>query len=229
MRHFIFTLLLSLWVFPFANAATAQGVLSLLPTAQETAVSDAEGDAARLQEVIRQAAESGVSVVVVDSAGQLLNQPASAQPAEGDQQEAALAKETSALMHLQERGNQFRTALIERIVQLPDAINEVIYILRAASPDGTLWAFGETLLVALALFAVGAVVEVELFGKRMARGFVTAKVQANPVGYTEKMPFLVFRFFMGIIGVLVSMVVPIFWARCCLDRLKTRRSSSLSR
>jgi len=55
MRHFIFTLLLSLWVLPFANAATAQGVLSLLPTAQETAVSDAEGDAARLQEVIRQA------------------------------------------------------------------------------------------------------------------------------------------------------------------------------
>jgi len=207
MRHFIFTLLLSLWVLPFANAATAQGVLSLLPTAQETAVSGAEGDAARLQEVIRQAAESGVSVVVVDSAGQLLNQPASAQATEGDRQEAALAKETSALMHLQERGNQFRTALIERIVQLPDAINEVIYILRAASPDGTLWAFGETLLVALALFAVGAVVEVELFGKRMARGFVTAKVQANPVGYTEKMPFLVFRFFMGIIGVLVSMVV----------------------
>jgi len=207
MRHFIFTLLLSLWVLPFANAATAQGVLSLLPTAQETDVNDAEGDAARLQEVIRQAAESGVSVVVVDSAGQLLNQPAAAQPAEGDQQEAALAKESSPLMHLQERGNQFRTALIERIVQLPDAINEVIYILRAASPDGTLWTFGETLLVALALFAVGAVVEVELFGKRMVRGFVTAKVQANPVGYTEKMPFLVFRFFMGIIGVLVSMVV----------------------
>jgi len=207
MRHFIFTLLLSLWVLPFANAATAQGVLSLLPTTQETAVSDAEGEAARLQKVIRQAAESGVSVVVVDSAGQLLNQPAPAQPAEGDQQEAALAKETSPLMHLQERGNQFRTALIERIVQLPDAINEVIYILRAASPDGTLWAFGETLLVALALFAVGAVVEVELFGKRMVRGFVTAKVQANPVGYTEKMPFLVLRFFMGIIGVLVSMVV----------------------
>lgn len=207
MRHFIFTLLLSLWVLPFANAATAQGVLSLLPTAQENAVSDAEDDAARLQEVIRQAAESGVSVVVVDSAGQLLNQPASDQLTEGDQQETALAKETSALMHLQERGNQFRTALIERIVQLPDAINEVIYILRAASPDGTLWAFGETLLVALALFAVGAVVEVELFGKRMVRGFVTAKVQANPVGYTEKMPFLVFRFFMGIIGVLVSMVV----------------------
>ena len=207
MRHFIFTLLLSLWVLPFANAATAQGVLSLLPTTQETAVSDAEGEAARLQKVIRQAAESGVSVVVVDSAGQLLNQPAPAQPAEGDQQEAALAKEPSPLMHLQERGNQFRTALIERIVQLPDAINEVIYILRAASPDGTLWAFGETLLVALALFAVGAVVEVELFGKRMVRGFVTAKVQANPVGYTEKMPFLVLRFFMGIIGVLVSMVV----------------------
>ena len=207
MRHFIFTLLMSLWFIPLANASTAQGVLSLLPKAQEKAASDTDTDAARLQEVIKQAAESGVSVVVVDSAGGLLNQPAPARTGEGAQPEDALATDASPLMHLQERGNQFRTALIKRIVQLPDAINEVVYILRAASPDGTLWAFGKTLLIALALFAVGVVVEVEVFGKRIARRFVTAKVQEAPVGYAEKMPFLVFRFFMGIIGVLVSMLV----------------------
>ena len=207
MRHFIFTLLMSLWFIPLANASTAQGVLSLLPKAQEKAASDTDTDAVRLQEVIRQAAESGVSVVVVDSAGGLLNQPAPARTGEGAQPEDALATDASPLMHLQERGNQFRTALIKRIVQLPDAINEVVYILRAASPDGTLWAFGKTLLIALALFAVGVVVEVEVFGKRIARRFVTAKVQEAPVGYAEKMPFLVFRFFMGIIGVLVSMLV----------------------
>ncbi|WP_323803067.1 mechanosensitive ion channel family protein [Sulfitobacter litoralis] len=207
MRHFIFTLLVSLWFIPLANASMAQGVLSLLPKAQEKAASDTDTDAARLQEVIRQAAESGVSVVVVDSAGGLLNQPAPARTEEGAQPEDALATDASPLMHLQERGNQFRTALIKRIVQLPDAINEVVYILRAASPDGTLWAFGKTLLIALALFAVGVVVEVEVFGKRIARRFVTAKVQEAPVGYAEKMPFLVFRFFMGIIGVLVSMLV----------------------
>jgi len=207
MRHFIFTLLMSLWFIPLANASMAQGVLSLLPKAQEKAASDTDTDAVRLQEVIRQAAESGVSVVVVDSAGGLLNQPAPARTGEGAQPEDALATDASPLMHLQERGNQFRTALIKRIVQLPDAINEVVYILRAASPDGTLWAFGKTLLIALALFAVGVVVEVEVFGKRIARRFVTAKVQEAPVGYAEKMPFLVFRFFMGIIGVLVSMLV----------------------
>ena len=66
MRHFIFTLLMSLWFIPLANASTAQGVLSLLPKAQEKAASDTDTDAARLQEVIKQAAESGVSVVVVD-------------------------------------------------------------------------------------------------------------------------------------------------------------------
>ncbi len=168
----------------------------------------------RVQNIIKQAAESGVGVVVIDSSGQLLNQSGTgtsatslSAPARRALDDPDATPEHSPLMKFQENTNQFRTALLKRIVQLPDALNEVLYILRAASPDGTLWAFGKALLISLGLFGIGVVVEREIFGKRIARGFVTARVLENPVGYAEKMPFLVLRFFMGILGILVSMSV----------------------
>jgi small-conductance mechanosensitive channel len=188
-----------------AGDGAAQGLQSLFPSGTTTP----DPEAARVAEIMKQAAENGVGVVVIDSNGNLLNQSSGAttpvQPTALNDPDAE--PEHSALMQLQERTNRFRSALIERIVQLPNAINEVLYILRAASPDGTLWAFGRVLLISLALFGVGAVVEREVFGKRIARRFVTARVLENPVGYSEKMPFLVFRFFMGVIGILVSMTV----------------------
>lgn len=205
MRHILFAMILTLPMLCLATVGHAQGLPSLFAPAQ----SAEDADAARISEVIRQAAESGVGVVVIDSNGQLLNQPATGASAvspaasEGD----AVRQEHSALMQFQEQTNRFRQALTERIAQLPDAINEVLYILRAASPDGTIWAFVKLLLISLALFAVGALVEVEIFGKRLAKGYVTARVQENPVGYAGKMPFLVFRFFMGVVGILVSMAV----------------------
>ncbi len=205
MRHLFLSLLLSFMLAAIGHEATAQGLQSLFPSAQSTA----SADDTRIEEVIKQAAENGVGVVVIDSTGKLLNQvdaPA-ATSANGGLDNPEADQEHSALMQLQERTNGFRRALITRIVQLPDAINEVLYILRAASPDGTLWAFGKALLISLGLFGIGVIVEREVFGKRFARSFVTARVMDNPVGYAEKMPFLVFRFFMGVIGILVSMAV----------------------
>jgi small-conductance mechanosensitive channel len=205
MRHIIFSLFLSLLLIPLADDGAAQGLQSLFPSV--TTKTDPE--ATRVEAIIKQAAENGLGVVVIDSNGNLLNQASGSTTASQSAAVNDLEAEPdhSALMQLQERSNRFRSALIERIVHLPDAINEVLYILRAASPDGTLWAFGKVLLLSLALFGVGVVVERQIFGKRIARRFVTARVLENPVGYSEKMPFLVFRFFMGVIGILVSMAV----------------------
>ena len=189
------------WV-SLPNISDAQGILSLLPSDKEAS----NQEDTRIKDIIKQAAESGVGVVVIDQNGQLLNQ-LDAAPVQGPLDSSEGMQNHSPLMQFQERTNRFRTALIQRIVQLPVAINEVLYILRAASPDGTIWAFGKTLLIALVLFAVGVVVEREVFGKRIARKFVTSKVLDNPVGYSEKMPFLVFRFFMAVLGILVSMAV----------------------
>ncbi|MCX8226527.1 MAG: mechanosensitive ion channel [Sulfitobacter sp.] len=205
MRHLFLSFLVSLMLVSWGDLGHAQGLQSLFPTGQSTS----DADDARVQEIMKQAAENGVGVVVIDSNGKLLNQlDCSATPSQADALDNTDAdQEHSALMKLQERTIGFRTALFERIVQLPDALNEVLYILRAASPDGTLWAFGKALLISLGLFGAGVIVEREVFGKRIARRFVTARVLVNPVGYSEKMPFLVFRFFMGVIGILVSMAV----------------------
>jgi small-conductance mechanosensitive channel len=205
MRHIFLVFLLSLFLIPFAGQGDAQGLQTLFPSAE----TDTSDDDARVSEIMKQAAENGVGVVVIDSKGNLLNQTdISAMPPDAAAESDLEAEQNhSALMALQEQTNGFRKALIQRIVQLPDAINEVLYILRAASPDGTLWAFGKALLYSLLLFAIGVVVEAQVFAKRFAKQFVMARVMDNPVGYGEKMPFLVLRFFTGVVGILVSMAV----------------------
>lgn len=190
-------LLCFLSAFGMTPPAQAQGLGSLLPGAQAETSSEAP-----LAETLRQAARDGVGIVVIDTEGKVIAQAAPPAPSV-----AAPVAQHSALMRAQETADKVRDALFERLAQLPAAFNEVLYILRAASPDGTIMLFVKTLLLSLALFGIGVVVEREVFAKRFARRFVVARVQDDPTGYAEKMPFLVFRFFTGVAGILVSMTV----------------------
>lgn len=113
----------------------------------------------------------------------------------------------SSMLGLQDRVSKFRDALVERVVTLPVAFNEVLYILRASSPDGTLRAFGMALVLSLLMFGVGAIVEREVYGKYLMKRLVTKRISKNPEGYSEKIPFLALRFVVGLGGVLVSMAV----------------------
>ena len=184
-----------------AASVPAQGLGSLLPSAAADSEPDQNSD--KLEEIMRAARESGVGVVVIDNDGRILT-PAS--EAQGDA-EVAVQIEGSHLMELQDAAVRFRTTLIQRLLDLPNAFNEVAYILRATSPDGTIWAFGEALLISLVLFAVGMLVEAQVFGKRMMKRFVVARTLGSPQGYIEKMPWLLFRFVVGVGGILVSMAV----------------------
>ena len=156
-----------------------------------------------LSRILSEAARDGARVVVVDAQGAVIG----ATPPDVIGDAVPVSPEASRLMIAQENATLLREALVVRLTQLPVAINEVLYILRAASPDGTIMLFVKVLGMSLLLFAVGAVVERQIFGKRIARRFVVSRVLDAPVGYAEKMPFLVFRFFMGVIGILVSMGV----------------------
>lgn len=199
MRYLTFLFVALMMMFLSVADAPAQGLGPLLNQGQSSP-SETEDN---IDRIIRQAAESGVGVVVIDRDGNLLTQasPDAAEVAETPEQVK------SPLMAAQDRAIRFRTALVERLLLLPNAFNEVVYILRAASPDGTLWAFGKALVVSLALFGVGALFERHIFGQRIMRGFVTSRVMENPRGYVEKMPFLVMRFAIGVLGIVVSMVV----------------------
>ena len=179
----------------------AQGMLGL--SSVSDAASPETSASEDFAETLRQAAENGVSVVVVDQTGNLIAQS----PAEEEAVSEHAASAGSALMKLQEQGDAFRSVLKKKLEALPVAFNEVTFILRASSPDGRIMTFVEALLYSLGLFALGVLVEREIFGKRFARRFVVARIKENPEGYSEKLPFLVFRFFMGVLGTLISMAV----------------------
>ncbi|MFK7867873.1 MAG: mechanosensitive ion channel family protein [Roseobacter sp.] len=180
------------------NNAQAQSLNSLFPGGNEG--TDAEED--RISDIMREAAENGVGVIVIGPDGTIMASQGSEAAATAS---TAPTVEGSGLMAAQDRVVRFRDALVERLLDLPNAINEVVYILRATSPDGTIWAFFRALYISLLLFGVGMLVEKFIYGRFIARPIVVARSKDSPKGYSQKMPFLVFRFFMGVIGILVAM------------------------
>lgn len=156
-----------------------------------------------IESIMQSAAKNGVSVIVIDRDGRVLGQ--GGEPA--TTVSAAPTNTSSTLMSLQDDATAFRSALVSRFVNLPDAFNEVLYILRATSPDGTIFAYVEVLFFSLLFLSIGIVVQQKVYGPYIARGFVVARIIETPQGYAEKMPFLMFRFFMGVIGIVVSMAV----------------------
>ncbi len=196
----VVSMLIGLLCVHLPQGAAAQGIGSLFSTADDVAA----GEDSKITEIMRQAAENGVGVVVIDSSGNVLSQK---NAAGSEQVTEEGVPEGSALMKIQDQTVRFRAALIDRLRQLPDAVNEVLFILRAASPDGTLTAFGKALLFSLLLFAAGAVFEHLVFYKRIIGKSLVARIKDDPQGYVEKMPFLVFRFLAGVAGILVSMVM----------------------
>jgi small-conductance mechanosensitive channel len=161
-----------------------------------------------LAKALDQASKGGGNTIIIENAPQ--SDLESAQPSSEGYDGAYVIgkpKGAAALMQAQTEVEQFRETLGKRIAALPVAINEVQFILRASSPDGNISTFAKVLLWSLLLFAIGMIVEREVFGKRFAKQFVVRRIQSSPKGYEQKLPFLIFRFLMGALGVAVSMVV----------------------
>lgn len=175
----------------------------LLPSflSSDTTTPAVAGATDPLAEMVRQASESGATVIVIDPLGQF-------QSADGvDGQDPEAEKAGVSLMEMQDEAIRFRRTLKRMLRKMPDSFTEVTYILRASSPDGKILTYFKALLWSLVLFAVGMVVERQIYGKRFAKYIVMPRVMEHPQGYSEKLPFLVFRFFMGVGGILVSMIV----------------------
>ncbi|KIC20257.1 mechanosensitive ion channel family protein [Leisingera sp. ANG-Vp] len=191
MLHFIYRFLLC-------------GLLSITLAAHAGAQESDAAGADTLAQAIEQAAESGVSVVVVDSSGQLLNAPPDGQQA--DQPASDIMEQPSALMKAQSKVAAFRAELNSRLEALPYSIFEMQYILRQTSPDGRIMTYVEVLGWSVLFLLIGRWLSTEIYGKRFAKRFVVARIRQNPEGYQEKMPFLVYRFLMGVGGTVFAMV-----------------------
>ncbi len=184
--------------------AVAQSLFST--TTSDTASQAAPQDDA-LAETLRKAREAGLSVIVVDAQGNLITQPASSAADTTAPDGAPLNPEGSALMQAQKRGAKFRETLSERLDALPDSLNEVRFILRATSPDGRIMTYVEILLISALLLFIGSQTMKRLLGPYVFKGYVTGRIKDNPQGYREKMPFLMFRFFVGVAGSLIAIAI----------------------
>ncbi|MEX5597556.1 mechanosensitive ion channel family protein [Pseudophaeobacter sp. C1-32P7] len=165
----------------------------------QTAADNGEDPIARAIEL---AAESGVDVIIVDSGGARAQDGAAEQAiSEHD----AKMEGASMLMKAQSEMDIFRAELRSRLEALPYSIFEMKYILRQTSPDGRIATYAEILFWSLLFLFLGRWVTVELYGKRFALHHVVARTKEKPEGYREKMPFLFFRFLLGVGGTIFSM------------------------
>lgn len=197
---------LILWAFAAAFVTGASAQVPLIPgyTSEPDTETGADGD---LAAAIKAATEAGASVIVIDSAGQVVSSggqqgdEASAEDAHGPMGDG------SQLMKAQERFSKFRESMQSRLEALPYSIFEVQYVLRQTSPDGRIQTYVEVLAWNILFLLLGRWLSTEIYGKRMAKKLVVARSKDNPQGYREKMPFLVFRFFMGIGGTIFAMLM----------------------
>ncbi|WP_435139943.1 mechanosensitive ion channel domain-containing protein [Pseudopelagicola sp. nBUS_19] len=177
---------------------TASLLASAPPSqAQDGAITPASN--AAVEHILQEAANSGMSVIIMDSSGGSVSTKDVTAPKPVDSE--------TLLMEAQSEVDDFRKVLSDRLDTLPVAINEVMFILRASSPDGTVFAFFRTLLWMLAFFAIGAAFERYVYGPRIAARFIMPLIRKRPHGYSEKLPFLVARFVAGLIGVAISMAI----------------------
>ncbi len=170
--------------------------------ASETAETDTALSAA-----IQQAAESGVNVIVLDSSGKLVGAatpPDNGAAAGGGDQSTA---HVSQMMRMQAAADDFRSTLIERLKALPNSLNEVAFILRATSPRGEIATYFRVLGWTLLMLLAGRFIVTFVYGRQFALGLMRARTIEQPRGYREKMPLLVFRFFLGVGGTILTMLV----------------------
>ncbi|MBT8153995.1 mechanosensitive ion channel family protein [Epibacterium ulvae] len=190
-------------------AGVLRGLLGLLISvvlAASVWAQDSSSDetANALQSAIEQAVESGLGVIVIDPTGQpITSMPESAE--EEDEAENPM-EGASRLMQAQTRVEAFRSALTNRLDALPYSLFEFQYVLRQTSPDGRIMKYVEVLGGALVLLLIGRWLSIEIYGKRIAKKFVVARIKEAPQGYAEKMPFLVMRFLTGIGATIFAML-----------------------
>ena len=197
-------------------AGQAQSLLSLGGGKSATPAETTDSQPTdRLAEALKQAAEAGVSVVVVDGSGKLVAtapdkataEAGSTEKSAAQAAEDAMMEGASSMMKAQAKVKKFRQSLRQRLNALPNSLNEVAFVLRATSPDGRIMTYVEVLLWNLLFLFLGFLFARYVYGPRIAGRFVIPRVKQAPQGFLEKMPFLVYRFSAGVVGSLMVLLI----------------------
>ncbi|MEX0340088.1 MAG: hypothetical protein AB3N11_13735 [Arenibacterium sp.] len=168
------------------------------------AVASGDSPQSGLADAIREGADAGVRGIILESPSHILSTGGTSDTKDST---ANAMEGSSSLMRAQSQLSEFRETLKERLTALPGSFAEVAYILRATSPDGTIWTYVKVVGWSAFFFLISRFLTTEIYGKRLVRRYVVGRIVETPQGYREKMPFLVFRFVMGIGGTVFSMIV----------------------
>ncbi|WP_158971705.1 mechanosensitive ion channel family protein [Chachezhania sediminis] len=192
------------WLAPAAQAQHLPGLPGLTGTSKQDG--PATGPDA-LADAIRQAAQSGVSVIVVDESGRLISAVAPQTQSRDGTADGDAMEDASELMKMQGMMQHFEDALKERLTSLPNSLNEVTYILRKTSPTGEIFTYVRVLLTTLAFLLVAQLLTRHFYARRVLGRVLIPRIVAEPMGYLEKMPFLLLRFLGGLSVTAITIVV----------------------
>ncbi len=196
--------------FSAAEPASAQGFLGLF----NPIMSEEEVKAAESAEIADEATR--VSGIVLDEDGNVVREEGSNASIGAPM---PMPMGTDSLMSAQTEAQRFREALEKRLEVLPAAFNEVRYILRASSPTGKISLFWNILRISLFLFLAGWLFERFVFGPLFGPRLIRPLIKEKPVGYTDKLPYLLIRLSFGTVGIIVSMVVAYFLGAVLYGRI----------
>ncbi len=174
--------------------------------AQDTAEISESNTNAAMSQIVQEAAQNGMTVIVLDANGNAVSTD-TVDDVDAASNDDHSANSKTAVMRAQSQIDDFKSVLSQRLDALPAAVAEVLFILRASSPDGTIFAFFEAFLWTSLFLFIGYIFSGKVYGRRIAARFVVPLIKDAPQGYSEKLPFLVVRFFAGVIGVAVAVAV----------------------
>ena len=157
----------------------------------------AQTDTTAMEDIVKSATDSGMQVIVIN--------PESSPATELDPLEDRF--QGSILMKSQERAAAFRTTLRNRVSRAPEAMEEVIFILNGQSPSGSYWYYFAILFSTLAFLIAAEIVVGFLFTRVLVRRWFTNLQKPDPIGYTDKLPILLFRALLATVGLILVIIV----------------------
>lgn len=117
---------------------------------------------------------------------------------------------TSAFMKVQSGLLSFRELVKKKIEQIPPSIDETKLAIKTSSPTGDFHPFFRAIYWSILLLAFGAWLEHEIYVKRIVARWLEPDLKDNPVGYLDKVPLLLKRALLKVIGVIISIAIAFF-------------------
>ena len=200
-----FTLLICSTLFP--NTAIAQS------TSQNDSAEPKTGNF--VSDIVSAAEQRGVQVIIINSESQEVNSENSTPAGNGvwtgddyDNLVDSMAPTSATnFMKVQTGLLNFRDLFKTKIEMVPPSVEKTLNEIKKNSPTNTLQPYVRVLYWSFLLLAFGAWIEREVYVKRILARWLAPNLRDNPIGYLEKVPMLIKRALLRVVGVIISMVI----------------------